>query len=288
MPLVLVREPNQPVRLFEVRSPKVRIGRATDAELQLPHVAVSRQQALLETQPDGTARLTPLSRKNPVLVDGTKLTEPVVLAHGGQCTIGRYRLTWPTKTTSTPTGCTSSPKCPGTASRRGCRRRDLALPTGLRQRFAALDAPRRRSAGGGGWHPPPARGGAGGGGSGRGHSCAATSAGGRRISGRGRPPAGAHRLCPGGGERRGQADPRVLEPGRRCINGTAFTCEVGPQPLTRQPAPSAASGPRARVPSRWCRAVLVVGEAQASRAAVSCPASRHSSVPSAPRVMAPS
>ena len=235
MPLVLVREPNQPVRLFEVRSPKVRIGRATDAELQLPNVAVSRQQALLETQPDGTARLTPLSRKNPVLVDGAKLTEPVVLAHGGQCTIGRYRLTWLHEDHLDTYRLHQLAEMPRHCITSGAVEEEtFALPTGLRQRYAALDALRdggalvgadgtRHRLGAGPVEVGP----------GAAIPCAArlgrwTAA---RISW-----AGAGHLLERTGlfarvEVNGEAvaDPRVLEPGQAvCINGTAFTYEAGP------------------------------------------------------------
>ena len=94
MPLILVHEANQPVRLFEVRTTRVRIGRGEDADLQLSNVAVSRRHAQLEHGSDGSVVLTPLSEKNPVVVDGDELQGPTPLSHGDRFRVGRYRLTW--------------------------------------------------------------------------------------------------------------------------------------------------------------------------------------------------
>ena len=52
---------------------RLRIGRAVESDLVLPHASVSRRHAELGPQPDGTWRLTDLSSKNGSFVDGGRI-----------------------------------------------------------------------------------------------------------------------------------------------------------------------------------------------------------------------
>lgn len=54
---------------------RLRIGRAPDADLVLPHGSVSRRHAELSPAPDGTWRLADASSKNGTFVDGGRITD---------------------------------------------------------------------------------------------------------------------------------------------------------------------------------------------------------------------
>jgi hypothetical protein len=61
---------------------RLRIGRAVESDLVLPHGSVSRRHAELETLPDGTWRLADAGSKNGTFVDGARISSTVV-ARGG-------------------------------------------------------------------------------------------------------------------------------------------------------------------------------------------------------------
>jgi hypothetical protein len=94
MPMIVVQESGQPARLFEVRSTTVRIGRGADCELLLPNISVSRSHAILEDFDGTTARLNPLSKKNPLRFRDVDLTGPVIIDHNESFRVGKFRLTW--------------------------------------------------------------------------------------------------------------------------------------------------------------------------------------------------
>ncbi|HCH64316.1 MAG TPA: hypothetical protein DFR83_16040, partial [Deltaproteobacteria bacterium] len=94
MPMIIVQESGQPARLFEVRSPTVRIGRGADCDLLLPNISVSRSQATLGDLDGTSARLTPLSSKNPIRYRDVDLTGPIIVEHNESFRVGKFRLTW--------------------------------------------------------------------------------------------------------------------------------------------------------------------------------------------------
>lgn len=92
--MIIVQESGQPARLFEVRSPTVRIGRGADCDLLLPNISVSRSQATLGDLDGTSARLTPLSSKNPIRYRDVDLTGPIIVEHNESFRVGKFRLTW--------------------------------------------------------------------------------------------------------------------------------------------------------------------------------------------------
>ena len=147
MPLILIQEPKQPTRLFEVRSARVRIGRSGDSELVLPNVAVSRSHALLEHGSDGTVRLTPLSSRNPVMLGTTDLKGPTALSHGDRFMIGRYRLTWFHEEQLDAYRLHQLAELPRyVGARKRWDEETFNIPAELRRRYAAFDELRERGA----------------------------------------------------------------------------------------------------------------------------------------------
>jgi len=57
---------------------RLRIGRATGSDLQLPQISVSRRHAELEHQADGAWRLVDLDSKNGTFVDGTRVGDTIL------------------------------------------------------------------------------------------------------------------------------------------------------------------------------------------------------------------
>lgn len=94
MPLLIVQESGHPPRLFEVRQPKLTIGRAPESDLLLANVSISRTHAVLETRTNGLARVTPQASHNPVLVNDEPIAEPAMLQTGDSFRLGKYKLTW--------------------------------------------------------------------------------------------------------------------------------------------------------------------------------------------------
>jgi pSer/pThr/pTyr-binding forkhead associated (FHA) protein len=147
MPLILVEEPKQPARLFEVRSNRVRIGRSGDSELVLPNVAVSRSHAVLEHGPEGTVQLTPLSSRNPVMVGTSDLKGATTLSHGDRFVIGRYRLTWFHEKQLDAYKLHQLAEMPRyVGARKRWDEETFNIPAELRRRYAAFDELRERGA----------------------------------------------------------------------------------------------------------------------------------------------
>lgn len=92
MPLLIVQESGHPPRLFEIKNPRLKIGRAPDNDLLLPNVSISRLHAELETGTDGAAVLWPKSTTNPVLVNDETVSSPTRLHTGDNVRLGKFKL----------------------------------------------------------------------------------------------------------------------------------------------------------------------------------------------------
>jgi class 3 adenylate cyclase len=85
-PVVVVRPPNRQalVLLLEER---IEVGRECDG-LIVPDSRMSRRHVALDPLPDGSVRVNDLGSSNGTFVDGTAITEPVVVAPGGSIRVG--------------------------------------------------------------------------------------------------------------------------------------------------------------------------------------------------------
>jgi hypothetical protein len=94
MPLLIIQESGHPPRLFEIRLPRLKIGRAPDNDLLLPNVSISRLHAELELGKDGAAVLWPRSESNPVMVNDQAVSGPTRLKTGDSARLGKFKLTF--------------------------------------------------------------------------------------------------------------------------------------------------------------------------------------------------
>ncbi len=94
MPFLIIHESGHPNRLFELPAPRITIGRAPTCELVLANVSVSREHAVLESLPSGSAEVMSLASHNPVLVNDAPVNDSKVLEHGGSMRLGKFKLTW--------------------------------------------------------------------------------------------------------------------------------------------------------------------------------------------------
>jgi len=94
MPLFIVQESGHAPRLFEVRQPKLRIGRAPESDLLLSNVSISRLHAEFELGAEGSAVLWPRSATNPVLFEEQPLEGPRRLQTGDSVRLGKFKLTY--------------------------------------------------------------------------------------------------------------------------------------------------------------------------------------------------
>ena len=147
MPMILVQESGHPTRLFEVRTPSVRIGRGADCELLLTNISVSRLHATLDDVDGTSARLTPKSTKNAVRYRSVNLTGPIILEHGEQFRIGRFRLTWLHEAALDTYRLHELSEMPRFSRiQRQTHEETFAITTGMRQRLEETDALRERGA----------------------------------------------------------------------------------------------------------------------------------------------
>ena len=94
MPLFIIQESGHGPRLFEVRQPRLRIGRAPESDLLLSNVSISRLHAELEIGADGSAVLWPKSGTNPVIFEDQPLEGPRRLQTGDSVRLGKFKLTY--------------------------------------------------------------------------------------------------------------------------------------------------------------------------------------------------
>ena len=80
-------------QIHELTPPRVRIGRSLDNEIVLADVMVSRFHAEVRLQPDGWT-LEDQNSRNSTLLNGNRMTAPVVLREGDTISIGPTTLTF--------------------------------------------------------------------------------------------------------------------------------------------------------------------------------------------------
>ena len=73
MAIVLIREPGQLDRRFQIKGKECIIGRDEISDVLLPHTTVSRQHAKITRKTKDLATIENLSKKNTVLVNGNKI-----------------------------------------------------------------------------------------------------------------------------------------------------------------------------------------------------------------------
>ncbi|MFT4979905.1 MAG: pSer/pThr/pTyr-binding forkhead associated (FHA) protein, partial [Myxococcota bacterium] len=143
MVFFVVHAPNQLSRVFRTARDPITIGRATDAELTLPNISVSRLHARLSG-----ATLENLEPANPVFVNGAPITAGP-LGHGDEVRIGKHRLVFCRSDPCDPGVGPCKARTPGAAPRSGCagrRRRPPLVARGGRDARAWRRHPRHRRA----------------------------------------------------------------------------------------------------------------------------------------------
>lgn len=91
--LLLVHEPNQPMRQVKLGGAPLRIGRVAGNDLVLPLPDISRQHCMLEVK-DGRALLTDLGSTNGTYIEGKRLAAPTALSDGAHVGLGSFTLVY--------------------------------------------------------------------------------------------------------------------------------------------------------------------------------------------------
>ena len=94
MPILIILESGHKPRLFELKQDTLRIGRASDNDLVLANVSISRHHAELSRGKSAAAVLTPTAENNPVLINDVEISTATTLQHGDNVRLGKFKLTW--------------------------------------------------------------------------------------------------------------------------------------------------------------------------------------------------
>lgn len=93
MAFVVVKEKNNPDRIFHLREAEIMIGREATSALVLPNVSVSRKHAQL-TDGDSGWSIEDLGSQNGTEFNGAKLGSKAQLKSGDQLRVGKYTLVY--------------------------------------------------------------------------------------------------------------------------------------------------------------------------------------------------
>jgi len=89
--LTLVRE-RRPVRIFEMNSSVINIGRSEDMQLMIDDASVSRRQAQIRFGAHGTWTIGDLGSINGTFLNGQRLTSAQPLKRGDEVSFGKFSL----------------------------------------------------------------------------------------------------------------------------------------------------------------------------------------------------
>jgi hypothetical protein len=89
--LTLVLE-RKPVQAYDIGSFVTNIGRAEDMHIVIDNVSVSRRQAQIRLQDDGSWTVQDLGSSNGTFLNGQRLTAPQRLKRGDEISFGKYSL----------------------------------------------------------------------------------------------------------------------------------------------------------------------------------------------------
>jgi FHA domain len=89
--LTLVMERN-PVKIYDLNSPEVNIGRAEGLDIRIDNVSVSRRQAQIRRENDGNWAVKDLGSANGTFVNGERLTTVRPLVPGDEISFGKFSL----------------------------------------------------------------------------------------------------------------------------------------------------------------------------------------------------
>jgi hypothetical protein len=90
--LLVILEKGQPHRLHAIQQKTTALGRAEDADLQLPHPSVSRQHAQIHRDRGGGFSVSDLGSQNGTLINGVPLQARTPLSQRDELQLGVYLL----------------------------------------------------------------------------------------------------------------------------------------------------------------------------------------------------
>ena len=92
MPKLTVVMDRKPVRVFDVNSSVVNIGRAKDMQLMIDDASVSRRQAQIRFSAAGSWTIEDLASINGTFLNGQRLTSVRPLERGDEVSFGKFSL----------------------------------------------------------------------------------------------------------------------------------------------------------------------------------------------------
>ncbi len=115
MPKLTLVMDRKPVRVFDVNSSVVNIGRAKDMQLMIDDASVSRRQAQIRFGAAGSWTIGDLASINGTFLNGQRLTSVQPLKRGDEVSFGKFSLFFDSAITE-PAGPEEAPACkPGGA-----------------------------------------------------------------------------------------------------------------------------------------------------------------------------
>lgn len=91
MARLVIKSLQDGLRVFDVSSERVVMGRGDDVDLLLPNISVSRHHAQLLATPNGVA-IEDLDSSNGTLVNGRPVVERMTLTSGDEISMGKFNL----------------------------------------------------------------------------------------------------------------------------------------------------------------------------------------------------
>ena len=91
MARLVIKSLQEGLRIFDVSSDCVVMGRGDDVDLLLPNISVSRHHARLLSTPNGVV-IEDLNSSNGTLVNGKRVTEQWTLSSGDEISMGKFNL----------------------------------------------------------------------------------------------------------------------------------------------------------------------------------------------------
>ncbi len=102
MPLLVISEPRQPERRFDLGPDDVIIGRSSESDLCLPNVSVSRRHARLRVKRGGVS-VEDLGSNNGTELNGEEIQGRRTLSSGDTLRVGKYTLVYLIEVDMSPT-----------------------------------------------------------------------------------------------------------------------------------------------------------------------------------------
>jgi FHA domain-containing protein len=92
MPTLTLVLDRTPVRVYDLKQPVIRIGRREGLDITIDNPAVSRRQAELREQANGTWTVRDVGSANGTFLNGRRVSEPQAIRAGDELSFGKFSL----------------------------------------------------------------------------------------------------------------------------------------------------------------------------------------------------